>query len=95
VTISRRACARLEFPADSAATFGPDRFRPSRGGLESVGPVLGAYRTLVRPPATSQFDPERSSGLDLALVPKRCSEANDMNQWLRICRPIVAFRTLQ
>jgi hypothetical protein len=24
----------------------------------SVGPVLGAYRTFGRPPATSQFDPE-------------------------------------
>src|SRR5712664_4259813 len=27
----------------------------------SVGPVLGPYRTFGRPPATSQFDPNRSS----------------------------------
>jgi hypothetical protein len=53
-------CARLEFPADSAATFGPGRFRPGRGGLESAGPALGAYRTFGRPPATSQFDPEQT-----------------------------------
>src|SRR6266404_3159681 len=26
----------------------------------STGPVLGAYRTFGRPPATSQFDPERT-----------------------------------
>ena len=26
----------------------------------SVGPVLGAYRTFVRAPATSQFDPLRT-----------------------------------
>jgi hypothetical protein len=26
----------------------------------STSPVLGAYRTFVRPPATSQFDPNRT-----------------------------------
>jgi hypothetical protein len=28
----------------------------------NVGPVLGPYRTFVRPPATSQFDPEQKLG---------------------------------
>jgi hypothetical protein len=28
----------------------------------SAGPVLGAYRTFGRPPATSQFDPYRKFG---------------------------------